>query len=298
MNEMEVAKSFLRYITKNKDTLYVICPFNIGDFLINGGLCHALLKKKHKKKCVLIERDRFVNSGLNFVGVAEIQYIPQLLMDLVRRYIYATREYENDNYIYGHFQMKKNCEDWKAGLIRTPNISFVDSYKKDVFGLSLDTELLPPLIDPPTYSQKQLLSSSYVLDKERTIILMPYANSRSNLEESFWTTLILELAKKNKDYIFYTNVVSLNHPKEKIIPGTAPMVITFQELMYVAEKVNCFIGLRSGIFDLLAFTNARLLYMYGSGWYDLNKNYHHTNSTNFQETDMNSLLGKIVSAVD
>lgn len=120
------------------------------------------------------------------------------------------------------------------------------------------------------------------MDKERTIILAPYTNSVETLQESFWVNLVQRLKQKNKDYIFYTNVAS---PQEKVIPGTAPIVTTFPELIYLAEKVNCFIGMRSGIFDLLAFTNAKLLYINKDirGWwfYDLKLNFNHTNSRAF-----------------
>ena len=50
------------------------------------------------------------------------------------------------------------------------------------------------------------------------------------------------------------------------------------------RKVNCFIGLRSGIFDFLAFTNAKLLCIYREinlWYYDLNINFNHTNSRAF-----------------
>lgn len=295
-NTLETVKQLLRYITKDKNTLYVICPFNIGDFLINGGFCHALLKKKHKQNCILIERDRFVNSGLNFVGVKEIQYISQTLMNLIRRYIYATREYETDNYIYGHFQMKSNFEDWKSGIIQDYKLSFVDNYKEIVFGLPLDAELIPPIIESLPDISKDRLSETYLLDKKRTIILAPYANSRKNLEESLWEKLVAELIKKNKDYVIYTNVSS---PREKVIRGTAPIVTTLPELSYISENVNCFIGLRSGIFDFLAFTNARLLYTGGGSFYNLERNFNHTNSIVFSETDlaknMDSLIDKIIN---
>ena len=294
-DELIIGQHLLRHITRNKDILYVICPCNIGDFLINGGLCHALLKKKRKRACVLIERERFANSGLNFVGVMEVQYISQEHMNSIRRYIYSTREYEADNYVYGHFQMKTNYEDWKSGLIWNSKLSFVDRYKENVFGLPLDTELIPPIIEPLTDLQKQRLHDSYLLDEERTIILMPYANSTKNLEESFWTKLVSELTNKNRSYILYTNVAT---PREKVIPGTAPLLTTFQELVYIAEKVNCFIGLRSGIFDLLAFTNARLLYTSGADWYNLKRNFNHTNSIAFNvNSGADSLIGQITNAV-
>lgn len=326
--DFATAQQLLNYITRDKNTLYVICPFNIGDFLINGGFCHALLKKKRKQSCILIERDRFANSGLNFVGVKEIQYISQTLMDIIRQYIYATREYETDNFIYGHFKMGQN------GYVMNENLSFIDRYKEDVFGLPLNTEFVPPIIGTLTDYQKKQLDETYILNKERTIILAPYANSMKNLEESFWVKLVAELIKKNKDYILYTNV---SNPYEKVIPGTTPIVTNFQELMYLAEKVNCFIGLRSGIFDLLALTNAKLLYVLRNirNWHnDLKINFNHVNSRafyiantyerenilafmeqnnllsidclNFEDRvmgkdvslDINSLLEKIVSSVD
>lgn len=274
MDMTEFAPQLIRHMIANKNTLYVFCPYNIGDFLINGGLCHALLKKKRKQTCVLIVRDRFANSGLNFVGVSEVRYIPQMLMDLIRQYICATGEYEADNYIYGHFHMRQDgVYDWNDKL------SFVNKYNENAFGLPLDTELIPPLMEPLTDYQKQRLHSDYILDKERTIILAPYANSISNLDEAFWEKLASELISKG--YVLYTNVAE---PKEKVVAGTAPMVTTFNELIYLAEKVNCFIGLRSGIFDLLAFTNARLLYIINgvNCWHDdLKLNYNHLNSKAF-----------------
>ena len=277
-----IIQSFFRHMMRDKDMLYVLCPCSIGDFLVVGGLCHALLKKKRKKACVLIEHERYKNSGrINFVGVMEVMYLSNHLAPLMQQYAHTTRDYETDNYVYGHFHMRDRVENWSS-LIWNENLSFVDRYKENVFGLPLDTELIPPIISSPTNLQKQRLHEAYVLDKERTIIIMPYTSGGSPFPESFWVKLVQSLKQKNKDYIFYTNVAS---PQEKVIPGTAPIVTTFPELIYLAEKVNCFIGLRSGIFDLLAFTNAKLLYINRNikDWwfFDLKLNFNHTNSRAF-----------------
>ena len=249
------------------------------------------MKKKRKQTCVLIERDRFANCGLNFVGVSEVKYIPQMLMDLIRQYICATGEYETDNYIYGHFQVKQNRQ------VCTPSLSFLNRYKKDIFGLPLETELIPPLIEPPTDYQKQRLHSDYVLDKKRTIILAPYANSTKSPEEAFWTKLASALI--GKGYVLYTNVAN---SQEKVIQGTAPMTTTFNELIYLAEKVNCFIGIRCGFFDLLAFTNAQLLYIGWSKAFNLNLNFNHTNSVEFNRKtaieDPETAIEDIINAVE
>lgn len=284
MDIFALAQQLFRYITADKNTLYVLCPYNIGDFLINGGFCHSLLKKKRKQSCILIERDRFADCGLNFVGVKEVRYIPHMVMDLVRQYVMATREFETDNFIYGHFHW--GTDSWNK------NLSFIDRYKENVFGLPLDTELTLPLIDPPNDYQKQRLHATYVLDTERTIILAPYANSAVNLEENFWVELLAALKQKNKDFVVYTNV---SNPREKVIPGTAPIITSFSELLYLADKVKCFIGLRSGIFDLLAFTNAKLLYIFNDingGWfYDLKLNFNHVNSKAFYLSPANEQAG-------
>lgn len=281
MDALEPARDILRYIAHDKNILYVICPSNIGDLLAAGCLCHALLKKKRKRTCVLIALDRFKNCGLNFVGVKEVRYISRTLINLTYQYVNVTREYETDDYFYVHTNWKRNPEDIsRIGF--SEDLPFMDRYKKYIFDLPVETELLPPIIDSITAAQKQRLHETYILDKKRTIILAPYANSVQKLEESFWAKLVTTLLRKNNEYILYTNVAA---PNEKVIPGTAPIVTTFPELIYLAEKVNCFIGLRSGLFDLLAFTNARLLYINRNIFdlwdYDLDINFNHTNSKAF-----------------
>ena len=124
-------------------------PKAIGDFFVVGGLCHALLKKKRKKACVLIGHGRYENSGsINFVGVMEIMYLPNHVSALVQQYAHATREYETDNYVFGHFHLKEHFKKWDD-YIQTENLSFVDRYKENVFDLPLDTEVIPPIIPPP-----------------------------------------------------------------------------------------------------------------------------------------------------
>lgn len=185
MGALEIPQAFLRHITRDKNTLYVICPFNIGDFLVNGGFCYTLLKKERKQSCVLIALDRFANCGINFVGVSEVQYISQVLMDAVCEYIYASGEYEADSYIYGHFHAGP-LFDGKRNFIWNTGLKFTDRYRADVFHLPLDTELLPPIVDALTNAQKQRLhETTYTLDKKRTIILAPYSNSADSIGEIF-----------------------------------------------------------------------------------------------------------------
>ena len=281
MEQLEIARKLLQDITRDKDVLYVFCVNHIGDFVITGGLCHALLKKKGKQACVLICGDRFKNYGLSFVGVTEIRGLSQTELDILEKYCAETGEYEGDNYIYSAPFGKIKGSDGQYRYRYNRGFSFLNRIRVTALNLPVDTKLLPPLIKPVTDAQKQRLHENYILDKKRTIIFTPYATVMKSLEETFWTEMVAELKRKNSEYVFYTNVAT---PNEKVIPGTEPIVTSFPELMYIAEKVNCFIGIRSGIFDLLALTNARLLCIprHSNWWtYDLNINYNHTNGRAF-----------------
>ena len=111
------AKQMLASLTDNPKLLYVICPFNIGDFLVNGGLCYALQVKKRKTSCALIVCDKFKDSQIDFIGVSQIIYIPSEKMEIIKDYIRENSLYETDNYIYGHFHVKNGGYDWNTKLI-------------------------------------------------------------------------------------------------------------------------------------------------------------------------------------
>lgn len=96
-------KNFIKQMTPNPDWLYIILPFSVGDFFNIGGLSLAVQKKKNKSATVLIAKDRLENLGVTYENFAGIIFLPENIMALVREYIFATGDYEGDNYIYAHF---------------------------------------------------------------------------------------------------------------------------------------------------------------------------------------------------
>ncbi len=266
------AKQIINKLMDNPKLLYVICPFNIGDFLVNGGLCYALQIKKRKTSCALIVCDKFKNTNIDFVGVAKILYISQENMDIIRQYILFSSVYETERYIYGHFHVRNNQFDWNSEL------SFFDRYRENVFGLPLETEILPPLVKAISIEHKEKLHALHQISK-RTIILTPYANSGPQLcSDGVWVEIAGRL--RQQGYIVYTNVAG---SKELPVQGTNPIRLTFSELYYVADKVKCFIGRRSGIMDFLSFSNADILcILHLDYWHDdLRRNFPNKKSYSF-----------------
>ena len=241
-------KNFFEQIIKNRDLLYIIQPCSIGDVLYAGGLSHAVQKRKNKMGTVLVVLERMRNLAITYQNLAGIVYLPSFMAGITQIYFHATGDYEGDNYIYGHIRKEGNDQIWDEDL------NLLDQYKKNIFNIPLDTEFLPPIVQSISEENIAELNSKYILDKYRTIILFPHANTLKIFVANFWEKLVAEL--KARGYIVYTNT---DGTSEKPIAGTEAISTNFRELAYIADKIKCFIGLRSGVFDFLAMTNAKIL---------------------------------------
>ena len=241
----EAIKNFLDEVTENPNWLYMFIPCSIGDFLIASGLSYAVQAKKNKSATVLIAQERMKNLSVTYENVVGEIFLPMDLLKATDTFIKGTQTYERDNFAYGNFHM----DDARA---YDPTLTAVDKYKKFVFDLPQNTPLAYPVIKSLGYEKILNLRGKYILDKRRTIILLPRAKTLKNLDENFWVTMAKILREKN--YIVYTNVAD----DEKPIEGTLPITTNFAELYHIADKVKCFIGLRSGVFDFLAMTDAKI----------------------------------------
>ena len=267
----EEIKQFFYEITENPDWLYLFVPCSIGDFLIASGLSYAVQTKKNKSATVLIAQERMKNLAVTYENVAGEIFLPMDLLKATDTLIRGTETYERDNFIYGNFHM-----DDKRAYDQT--LTAVDKYKKFVFDLPQDTPLAYPIIKSLDYENISNLRGKYILNK-RTIILLPRAKTLKNLDENFWVTMAQRLQEKN--YIVYTNVAG----DEKPVEGTLPITTNFAELYYIADKVKCFIGLRSGVFDFLAMTDAKIfnIQKFPNWDWDVKFNYPNCNAQTFYD---------------
>ena len=249
---IEEVENFITRLTPDKHLLYIIQPCSIGDFLYTGGLAHAVQAKKKKSATVLVVKERMKNLGITYPNFAGIIFLPKDTINSVMNYCKLTANYEGDNWIYGHFHVPYGKIG--GGYMWDSNLHLIGRYKKDVFNIPLDTPFMKPIVPQISEENIAALNEKYVLDKDKTIIIMPYVHSTKQLDIKFWEVLAQILNEKN--YIVYTNVDGFS---EKPIKGTKPITSTFPELSYIADKVKCFIGSRNGIFDFLALTNAKTI---------------------------------------
>ena len=242
----EEIKNFIKEITPNKNFLYMFIPCSIGDFLIAGGLSYAVQLRKNKVATILIAQERMKNLAVKFENVVDTIYLPIDLVKAVDTLIQGTQAYEWDNFIYG------NIHTVDGKIIWDETLNLVDRYKKNALDIPLDTPLMMPLTYPISAKNISAIKSRYILDRRRTIIILPHAKTFAELDEIFWEELTRRLHEKN--YIVYTNV----NADETVINGTEPIELNFSELNYIVDRVKCFIGLRSGALDFLAMTPAQI----------------------------------------
>lgn len=92
----------------------------------------------------------------------------------------------------------------------------------------------------------------------KTVILAPYANSfERELGTGWWKELAGRLKKSG--YVVLTNS---SGEKEPAIPGSNPLLLSYNELLPVLEVCGTIIGMRSGLFDLINTLRCRKIVLY------------------------------------
>lgn len=143
----------------------------------------------------------------------------------------------------------------------------------------------------------------YGLCKGKTILLSPYANTIHKMPENFWYKLAEKLKKNG--YCVCTNVSSEN---EKPIEGTNGIFIPYIQVIDFLNKAGGFVGMRSGLCDIVSSTTAKMVVLYPYGnifgtcstfdYFSLRKmklKEHELLEIVFQENDGNNIENQIIN---
>ncbi len=108
-------------------------------------------------------------------------------------------------------------------------------------------------IPVPIISQKNSddIFIQYGLRKGRTALLSPYATSVANISDYTWDRIVRCL--KNKGFDVCTNIGS---DKEEALPGTVGVFLPYDIVIDFVNKAGFFIGLRSGLCDIISTSSA------------------------------------------
>ncbi len=123
-------------------------------------------------------------------------------------------------------------------------LSFTDYYKYAVFGLNKEVTPVEPLKIAQFDNKPQF-------KQNRSIIIAPYAKSVVQPSREFWNSIINDYQKQG--FQIFTNVIE----NEKPLDYTKPITLPLNQLIRAVEYAGHFIGLRSGLCDIVNTAKCR-----------------------------------------
>lgn len=231
----------------DRDSLYICCPASIGDTLYTAAFVKAFkeINQPIRRACLILKKSHR-ELGPLFPAVDEV-LVSDEITEILDRYSLFTQTWKLKNYIYGHFKKSLRFE-YDPEYNQEKCRAILPRYRRLIMELSEDAQ--PESMNLPVRSAS--LENWKI--KERKVILMPYAKTAEMLQENFWKELARRL--KRKGYSVYTNIGS---EKEKAIQGTRPLTKSLLETACFCEGCAAVISLRSGLCDLLGFTETKLV---------------------------------------
>ena len=252
-----VIYSFLFF--KNHSTHYVVICDHIGDFVLTAGYLHEFKKSLRSDTVTLVTIGKFkplfdmyqFNKSYRFQSV--FQPFLHLLMSMGK-----TAWGQRALLKFANVTIINPVNDFTTGtfdyISRFPHITFKDCIKYGLLKLPASAKYTPPIYK--VYKSSPIWKR-FRFPLEKTIILAPYA---SILSVDSWDVFeLLTDALTRQGYMVLTNITS---KKQHCIQGTSPLICSLDEILYIAEHTKCIIGLRSGLFDLLAYHNCTVIALY------------------------------------
>lgn len=186
---------------------------------------------------------------------------------------------------------------------------------KSLLGLSLVTKPVPPLPVSNSIKEAKKLFKSMNLTRGKTVLIAPFAKSYPHkLSENWWSLVVSKLL--NEGFKVVNNIASgVSFSSKDIrdnvdfIEGSIPLVIPIGLVIPFAELCGSFIGVRSGLCDLLAFSNTNKIIIYPqpnpdqkdydwirsvAHYWSLKRNYHSDRVKEYLVGDLDEFDVKIV----
>lgn len=237
----------------------ILCPFQaLGDIGFMMSYLPYFLEKRNVSKCLIgvvgsacmqVARLYCPNADgtLSVNGKTyEYQFISFSQKDMdetIQAVIYRKAD---DAYI-PHQDRPYVCNLFKA--LYTKKIPLEQIYCCGVFGLSAET--VP--VYPTGFTDYPELSD---IPAGKSVIFAPYAKSVTALSDSVWKEIVSSYLKAG--YTCFTNVAG----DEKPLDGTIAISPEIQEMQSVVERAGIFVGIRSGLCDVLRKANAKKIALY------------------------------------
>ena len=228
----------------------VLCPFPaLGDIYFCMSYLKPYMKANGYEKamvCVVGNAQKQVAELFGYTDVLEFEQ--KEIDEMIQAVIYKNApdcyiaHQDRPYVVYLHRALYKKC------------IPLETIYKCGIFGLPQETESAKP-------SQWVEYSFKCNIQKGKTAIISPYAKSVAALPEKLWEDLIADL--KSNGYMVFTNVIGDEKPLMET-EGISPRIF---EMKSAVEQAGLFLGIRSGLCDVIRTAECRKIALYPDYFY-------------------------------
>ncbi len=253
MERVKAGKDSIDALRKDKaDAFLIFCPFSaLGDIYFCMSYLPAFLKVRGIEDvvvCVVGNACRKV-AQLFDVGNCRIEVFSQNVLDSM---VQAALYYRDENTFIAHQDRPYVINLHKALKIRC--IPLEQIYRCGIFGLSHDVK---PVIPTRWREYKDLAD----IPEGKAVVLSPYAKSVTAMPDKLWEMIADTYLAQG--YNVYTNVVG----DEKVIRGTLAISPDISQMRSVVERAGIFIGIRSGMCDVLRTAQCRKIALFPDYYY-------------------------------
>lgn len=230
---------------RHPEAFKFLCPFSaLGDIYIMMSYLPYFLNKRNIEKCVIAVVGKACEQVVKLFGEYEVESFIQKDMDeMLQAAIYT----QDKNIFIPHQDRPYVVNLHRALYVKCIPLELM--YCCGVFGLPKET--VP--VEPCVFEDYSDLDS---IPKGKSVIFSPYAKSVTNLPNDIWEKMVVSYTEKG--YKCFTNVVG----DEKPIEGTAAISPTIAEIRSVVEHAGTFIGIRSGLCDVIRSAKATKIALY------------------------------------
>lgn len=222
----------------DRETYYVLCPYNIGDAIFWISAIKLFKKKNSFKKVCVIVKESLRNLAILFPSVDQV-IASDILRDQMNVFSLEERVWELKNYYWAHVRM-----DDKYHQIGSPDGNVMGQDFNLLPGIKLREALGDGVWIDGKFERPNIKLCVEVDSKK--ILLMPYVNSSEQINPSFWVNLSSRL--RILGYEVYTNCGKDEDP----IKGTLKENGAIVDVLKKAGTYKAIIASRSGMCDLFA----------------------------------------------
>lgn len=223
----------------------ILCPFSaLGDVYFVMSYLPHFLQKRGKTDCAIGVIGRACAEVVGLFGDYPVKVMRQEDMDEA---VQAALYVEDSDTFIPHQDRPYVVNLSKALYIK--KISLEQLYCCGVFGLPVSTAPYCPL-------RLREYGELWRIRPGKSVILSPYAKSVTSLRQGVWDQIVDYY--KAKGYACYTNVAGDERP----LSGTQPISPAISEIQSAVERAGTFIGIRSGLCDVLREASCRKIALY------------------------------------